>query len=76
VDAASCTVPATALNGSPYLLDWGSSIWAKVAASNVYGISDYSEEGNGAIILTVPDAPIQLSNNPLVTTMSRIGIVW
>lgn len=51
-------------------------MWAKVAAANVYGISDYSEEGDGAIILTVPDAPIELDNNALVTTMSRIGIVW
>jgi hypothetical protein len=57
-------------------MDWGSSIYAKVAASNIYGISEYSESGNGAIIVTVPDAPISVQNNPSVTTTVRIGIVW
>ena len=57
VNAAKCEVPAVAINGSPYLKSWGSSIYAKVAASNIYGISSFSAAGNGAVILTVPDAP-------------------
>ncbi len=72
----TCTIPATTLNGSPYLLAWGSSIFAKVAASNVYGLSAFSAAGNGAIIVTVPDAPVALANNPAVTSSVRIGIVW
>jgi hypothetical protein len=35
-----------------------------------------SNDGNGAIILTVPDAPINLANNQMVTTGSQIGLNW
>lgn len=69
-------MPATAINGSPYLKAWGSSIYAKVSATNVYGTSTYSTAGNGAIIVTVPDAPVSVSNNPGVTTVNKVGIVW
>ena len=55
---------------------WGSSIYASVSATNIYGTSSFSTAGNGAVIVTVPDAPVSLSNNGLVTTTNRIGIVW
>jgi hypothetical protein len=44
-------------------LPWGSSIFAKVIAVNLYGDSLISLEGNGAIITTNPDAPINLLEN-------------
>jgi len=47
---------------SPYNHAWGSSIYALYSATNIYGTSIDSAEGNGAIILTVPDAPINLVN--------------
>jgi hypothetical protein len=43
---------------TPFNLAWGSSISAKIIAYNAYGDSDYSELGNGAIITTYPDPPI------------------
>jgi hypothetical protein len=60
----------------PYSLDWGSSIWAKVSATNIIGASDYSLPGNGAQILTVPTAPQTLVNNVAVTNKDQVGITW
>jgi hypothetical protein len=45
-------------------------------AQNSYGKSEISPVGNGAIIVTVPNPPINLSNNPSVTTATQIGINW
>ena len=64
ISARSCSIPALAINGSPYLKAWGSSIWAKVSATNAYGTSDFSTLGNGAVIVTVPDAPRNVQSNP------------
>jgi len=41
-------------------LRWGDSIYAKVIAYNKYGDSQSSDAGNGAIIITYPDPPINL----------------
>ena len=35
-----------------------------------------SAAGNGAIILTIPDAPVLLANAPLITRSNQIGITW
>ena len=43
---------------------------------NVVGESSESDEGNGAVILTTPDAPINLANNPLQTAATQISISW
>ena len=47
-----------------------------MVAINYYGESQESDEGNGAIIVLVPDAPIGLEDNILVTTASVIGFTW
>jgi hypothetical protein len=47
-----------------------------VKAINIVGESDYSESGNGAIIMTYPDPPINLQDNPGVTNMIQIGLTW
>jgi hypothetical protein len=49
------------LRSAPYSFDWGDSIHAKVKATNIVGDSDYSAVGNGAIILTIPSAPVNLA---------------
>lgn len=71
-----CTVPISSLIVSPFSLAWGSSAYAKVTAVNVYGNSVVSSEGNGAIILTVPDAPTNLANNKAISTGTKIGLTW
>lgn len=64
----ACEVPIkNTLKQTPYSIEWGHSIWATVTAVNFYGDSIVSLAGNGAIILTEPDAPINLSDVPSVT---------
>ena len=67
MSALSCLVPISTLKTTPYSIEWGLSIWATVTAYNLYGPSVESDPGNGAIILTIPDAPINLVNVPEVT---------
>lgn len=44
----------------PYSLLVGDSITAKIRATNVVGFTD-STEGNGAIVVTIPSAPVNLA---------------
>jgi hypothetical protein len=61
--ALSCTLPVASLTTTPYTIAWAESIYAKVAAINVYGISLVSDEGNGALIYTYPDAPVSFAED-------------
>jgi hypothetical protein len=40
VAAISCTIPVTVLKAAPFNLPWGSDVYAKVLATNIYGSSD------------------------------------
>ena len=62
------------MQAAPYELPYGSSIYARVTATNAYGTSDYLE-GNGAVILTVPTAPVT-SNVVSETNWHQITIEW
>ncbi len=46
---------------SPFNIESGASVYAKVIATNKYGNSLESDEGNGAFMPINPDAPINLS---------------
>ena len=54
----------------------GNSVMARVIANNFYGDSDFSPAGNGAIMIIVPDAPINLQNDLTATDRTRIGFTW
>ena len=56
----TCTIPVSTLRAEPYSLEWGSSVYAKVLATNAYGDSLESKAGNGAVILTAPSPPTDL----------------
>jgi len=73
-----CTVPFSALTQAPFSLTEGSSIYAKVVATNDIGDSEASEPGNGATmnIRTVPDAPVNLARDSITTTTTQIGLLW
>lgn len=45
-------------------------------AANVIGNSLNSNEGNGAVILTFPDAPTNLANTVATTSASVIAMTW
>ena len=56
----SCIISISLLRSAPFYLEWGVSVYAKVIATNIVGDSLASSAGNGAVILTVPDSPINL----------------
>ena len=60
ISAAECSIPIDTLRSAPFNHDWGASIYAKVIATNVVGSSLASDVGNGALILTTPDPPVNL----------------
>ena len=53
-----CSVPVSVLRGAPFMLPWGSPVYATIIAHNKYGDSLVSLPGSGARIITYPDAPI------------------
>jgi hypothetical protein len=72
----TCTVPVTSLRASPYSLEWGTNVHAKVIAINAYGNSLESAEGNGAVITTTPDAPTSVAEVTAERTKSTLGLTW
>ena len=54
---ASCRVSFDTLVAFPYELPWGSSVYAKIIATNIVGESRQSYPGNGAVLYTQPDPP-------------------
>ena len=48
----------------------------ELTAHNFYGDSPVSNVGNGAKIVYPPDAPLSLSDNPLVTNAMQVGLTW
>lgn len=71
-----CTIEVPTLRAAPFAITWGGSIYAKITATNYLGDSVTSLVGNGAIILTFPDEPINLINNLEVTWGTTIGLTW
>ena len=76
ITAASCTIPISTLQASPFNLPWGASVYAKITATNIVGISDLANAGNGGTILTNPDQPTALTNIPATTSASVIAFSW
>jgi hypothetical protein len=76
ISSKSCYLPITALRESPYNLAWGASVKAYVLAQNNYGISTSSTVGNGAIILTNPDAPINFEEDLDLKSATSIALQW
>ena len=71
-----CVVSLTTLQAVPYSLVFDDDVQVKIVSINLYGESDQSLAGSGAKIQVVPDAPISLANNPLVTDATKIGLTW
>lgn len=76
IQTRRCTIPFDTLRAAPFSLPWGSSIYAKIVATNIMGNSLNSIAGNGAKITREPDPPMNLVTNTLVSNAERIGIIW
>lgn len=59
VDTRTCTIPKSVFSGyETFALPNTASVYAKIKATNVKGTStEWSDEGNGAIMADEPDAP-------------------
>jgi hypothetical protein len=67
VSAALCTIPLDTLTAAPFSLSLGDEVNAKFFATNAYGDTAVSPQGNGAVIVLVPDAPLTLVDDVTVT---------
>jgi len=76
INALNCTIPISTLLAQPYNLALGDSVYAIITSSNAYGESANSPAGNGATIVLVPDAPINVQDNVAVTNSTVIGLIW
>lgn len=61
---------------SPFSLVIGDSIYARITAINGYGTSLVSVPGDGEAMVVLPDAPLNLQNNPAITSATSIGLQW
>ena len=57
-------------------MPWGASIFAKVVATNFYGSSAVSDPVNGAVILTIPDAPKGIIENYRLKSGTTLSFSW
>ena len=74
--STSCTVAVSVLLDYPFSLTWGQSVYAVVIAANKYGNSAQSLPGNGAVLVTSPDAPLNLKENTSYRSLTSLGINW
>ena len=51
-------------------------VYANIIAYNVYCDSPFSEPGNNGLVKLVPDAPVNLENDPTVTDDIKIKFGW
>lgn len=72
----SCTIPVQNLLASPYSLTWADSVSAQVSAANIYGYSELSAAGNGAVLVTNPDVPQVLAEDVSQRTKSTLALTW
>jgi hypothetical protein len=71
-----CYIYLDTLIVAPYSLVLNEEIWAMVIATNVYGDSPYSPPGNDGLIKLIPDAPVNLVNDPTLTSASSIRFTY
>jgi len=67
VEARSCTIPLSTFYSSPF---------DKITATNLYGASLESVPGDGAAVVFLPEAPLNLANNAAETTDVQISLLW
>lgn len=74
--STECQIPLLQLRSDPFNLVLGNAVYTKVIAVNAYGDSPASPVGEGALIVLVPDAPVDLLNDPTVTNNQVIRLSW
>jgi len=72
----SCLIFLACFRQDPFNLVIGDHIYVKVIAVNAFGESINSNVGDGAEVLSVPDAPVNVINVIEVTNAEAIGLSW
>jgi hypothetical protein len=55
---------------------YGSGIYAAIVATNSFGSSVMSLDGNGGMLITLPDAPIHLAESIALRDATSISLTW
>jgi len=76
MSAMNCKIPVSILKSPPFNLPWGYSVYAKLIATNAKGSSSFSNVGNGAKIVAIPDIPTNLTEYTTQRTSTTLGITW
>lgn len=58
-----CLVPITTLQAPPYSLAFDDPIYFRLSASNIFGTSEVSVQGNGGYMVVQPESPINLTKD-------------
>jgi hypothetical protein len=58
----------------PFVLTSNQEITAYIKSVNIYGTSDASVTGGGALIQDKPDSPINFANVKAITSSTKIGL--
>jgi hypothetical protein len=64
------------LRAAPFDFDWGTEVTVKLIAYNLYGDSADSQLGQGAIIITYPDAPLNVREDVDFRSQTSIFLRW
>ena len=64
------------MKASPFNLSNSDKVNATVISINLLGDSDVSNVGNGAIIVTTPEAPTNLVKDHSLTTTNQVSFAW
>ena len=74
--STQCITPVATLRAEPFSLDWGTSVYAQISSTNIKGVSELSEPGNGGAIITFADAPYNLVEDFTTKSATSIGLTW
>jgi hypothetical protein len=72
-----CDLPMASLWASPYLLSFGETVYAKVAATNAIGQGDFSSPNSASVTVeTVPIKLTTLARDNSLTTETNLQVEW
>jgi len=76
IAANTCSIPVLVLHDTPFNLLWGTDVYVKVEGINIKGPSLKSVEGHRAVIIAIPDATINLTEDLTLRTLNFLGLTW
>jgi hypothetical protein len=73
-----CVIKLDTLKAPPFNLQQGDTVNVKVRSKNVYGTSESTVtiSDDSVVIKNVPDAPINLANDPTITSDTTVKFLW